>query len=245
MILGEWLWTKTKYFDNLSAITAIQVIYESCLCSLKALGSLPGFPVSNTALVSLQQCLWFSWLFLDPMGIWSSLSGHTFLPPHPFFKLTALAFLRLWLDIWLPPLEPPNCFNQLPLSIFFLSTTPAPALQERYFSLRGSSPHTPSALFPRDSLTCGLSRRTYVYSLQWVFFFSFIFISWRLITLQYCSGFCHTLTWISHGFTCVPHPDPRSHLPLHPIPLGLPSAPGPSTWLMHQPGLVICETSGF
>ena len=34
----------------------------------------------------------------------------------------------------------------------------------------------------------------------------FIFISWRLITLQYCSGFCHTLTWISHGFTCVPHP---------------------------------------
>ena len=29
--------------------------------------------------------------------------------------------------------------------------------------------------------------------------FSFIFIHWRLITLQYCSGFCHTLTWISHG----------------------------------------------
>ena len=26
------------------------------------------------------------------------------------------------------------------------------------------------------------------------FFFSFIFISWRLITLQYSSGFCHTLT---------------------------------------------------
>ena len=34
-------------------------------------------------------------------------------------------------------------------------------------------------------------------------FFSFIylFISWRLITLQYCSGFCHTLTWISKGET--------------------------------------------
>ena len=50
------------------------------------------------------------------------------------------------------------------------------------------------------------------------FFFSFIFINWRLITLQYCSGFCHTLTWISHGFTCIPHPDPPSHLPLYPIP---------------------------
>ena len=44
------------------------------------------------------------------------------------------------------------------------------------------------------------------------FFFPFIFISWRLITLQHYSGFCHTLTWISHGFTCVPHPDPPSVL---------------------------------
>ena len=65
------------------------------------------------------------------------------------------------------------------------------------------------------------------------FFFPFIFISWRLITLQYCSGFCHTLTWIRHGFTCVPHPHPPSRLPLHPIPLGLPSAPALSTRLMH------------
>ena len=32
-----------------------------------------------------------------------------------------------------------------------------------------------------------------------VLFILFLFfkISWRLITLQYCSGFCHTLTWIS------------------------------------------------
>ena len=65
------------------------------------------------------------------------------------------------------------------------------------------------------------------------FFFPFIFISWRLITLQDCSGFCHTLTCISHEFTCVPHPDPPSHLPVHLIPLGLPSAPAPSTCLMH------------
>ena len=72
-------------------------------------------------------------------------------------------------------------------------------------------------------------------NLSFFFFFSFIlfFISWRLITLQYCSGFCHTLKLISHGFTCVPNPNPPSHLPLHLIPLGLPSAPGPSTCLMH------------
>ena len=37
-------------------------------------------------------------------------------------------------------------------------------------------------------------------------------ISWRLITLQYCSGFCHTLTRISLGYTCIPHPDPPTHL---------------------------------
>ena len=70
-------------------------------------------------------------------------------------------------------------------------------------------------------------------SIHLFIYFSFIFISWRLITSQNCSGFCHTLTWISHGYTCIPHPDPPSHLPLHPIPLGLPSAPGPSTCLMH------------
>ncbi|CAM9740768.1 unnamed protein product, partial [Rangifer tarandus platyrhynchus] len=35
------------------------------------------------------------------------------------------------------------------------------------------------------------------------------------------------------GFTCVPHPEPPSHLLPHPIPLGHPSAPAPSTCLMH------------
>ena len=41
--------------------------------------------------------------------------------------------------------------------------------------------------------------------------------------------FCHTLTWIHHRCTCVPHPEPPSLLPPHPIPLGHPSAPAPST----------------
>ena len=51
-----------------------------------------------------------------------------------------------------------------------------------------------------------------------------IYFIWRLITLQYCSGFCHTLTWISHGYTCVSHPEPPSLLPPHPILQGCPSA---------------------
>ena len=56
-----------------------------------------------------------------------------------------------------------------------------------------------------------------------------IYFSLRLINLKYCSGFCHTLIWISHGFTCAPHPEPPSHLPPHPIPLDHPSAPALST----------------
>ena len=64
----------------------------------------------------------------------------------------------------------------------------------------------------------------------------FIYFSQRLITLHYCSGFCHTLIWISHGFTCVPHPEPLSHLPPHPIPLGHPNAPALRT-LSHASNL--------
>ena len=80
---------------------------------------------------------------------------------------------------------------------------------------------------------------------QWYclfFFFSFIFISWRLITLQYCNGFCHTLIWISHGINVFPI--------LIPPPTSLSTR---SLWvfLVHQvralvsciqPGLVICFT---
>ena len=80
-------------------------------------------------------------------------------------------------------------------------------------------------------------------SLHFFFFsFSFIFISWRLISLQYCSGFCHTLAWISHGFICVPHPNPPSHLPLHPIPLVFPVHQAQALVSCLRPGLVICCT---
>ena len=37
----------------------------------------------------------------------------------------------------------------------------------------------------------------------------------------------------------IPHPNPPSNLPLHPIPLGLPSVPAPSTCLMHADGILM------
>ena len=39
-------------------------------------------------------------------------------------------------------------------------------------------------------------------------FLKFIYFNWRLITLQYCGGFCHTSMWISQGWSPLPHSSP-------------------------------------
>ena len=94
-----------------------------------------------------------------------------------------------------------------------------------------------SSRFPQISLNYLICnhRNVYIFQNSLIPWYSFFFFSWRLITLQYCSGFCHTLTWISHGFTCVPHPESPSHLPPHP-----PSGSSPCTspeHLSHAPNL--------
>ena len=74
--------------------------------------------------------------------------------------------------------------------------------------------------------------RSWLWLRPWILFFFFnvfIYFNWRLVTLQYCSGFCQTSTWISHRCTCVPQPEPPSLLLPHPIPEGHPSAPALST----------------
>ena len=55
-----------------------------------------------------------------------------------------------------------------------------------------------------------------------VFFFFLIFI-FTLCYFAILYWFCHTLTWIHHGCTCIPKQEPPSHLPPHNIPLGHPS----------------------
>ena len=70
-------------------------------------------------------------------------------------------------------------------------------------------------------------------------FVCFVFIYLFFTIFFICSGFCHTLKWISHGFTWIPHPDPPSHLPLHPLPLGLPVHQARALVSCIQPGLVL------
>ena len=59
----------------------------------------------------------------------------------------------------------------------------------------------------------------------------FLFLFFSYFTLFYVTilyWFCHTSTWICHGCTRVPNPEPLSHLLPHTISLGHPSAPAPS-----------------
>ena len=71
---------------------------------------------------------------------------------------------------------------------------------------------------------------------SFAYFIKKFYFNWRLFTLQCCGGFCHTFTQISHGCTCIPHPEPPSHLPPYPIPQGHPSAAALST-LSHASNL--------
>jgi len=68
----------------------------------------------------------------------------------------------------------------------------------------------------------GLDAMILIFWLLNCFYFLINYFNLRLITLQYCAGFCHTLTWISHGCTCVPHPE-------HPLPPPSPSHPSGSS----------------
>jgi len=68
------------------------------------------------------------------------------------------------------------------------------------------------------------SERRKLNTLSWSYFFFlcvFIYFNWKIITLQYHGGLCHTLTWISHGYTCVPSSWNPSHLCPQPHPWAL------------------------
>ena len=75
----------------------------------------------------------------------------------------------------------------------------------------------------------GMSNKTFCFffvMLCYIIFFFFFFFFFYFTIFYW---FWHTLTWIHHRYTHVPHPKPPSHLPPHTIPLGHPSAPALST----------------
>ena len=57
--------------------------------------------------------------------------------------------------------------------------------------------------------TCICSPKPQIAYFSWLWalkhYIYIFFFFWRLITSQHFSGFCHTLTWINHGVTCISH----------------------------------------
>ena len=84
---------------------------------------------------------------------------------------------------------------------------------------------TKSQTWLNDWTTTNNRQYWFVCFKKYIYFFNLINLFY--FTILY--WFCHTLTWIRHECTCVPHPEPASLLPPHPIPLGHLSAPALST----------------
>ena len=98
---------------------------------------------------------------------------------------------------------------------------PWPGIKPRPSAVKAQSPDQQAAREFPEHLFILLATLFFFFGLKKILF---VYLNWRLITLQYCNEFCCTLTLISHGCTCVPHPEPHSHLPPHLIPQGHSSA---------------------
>ena len=72
---------------------------------------------------------------------------------------------------------------------------------------------------------------SFILLVEYLLFKCFLYFVYLLLLFFYFTilyWFCYASTWIHHGCTRVPNPEPPSQLPPHIIPLGHPSAPAPS-----------------
>ena len=72
-----------------------------------------------------------------------------------------------------------------------------------------------------------------------IYFFFHLFL---LLEANHFTALQWVLSYIDMNHPCIPHPDPPSHLPLHPIPLGFPVHQAQALVSCIPPGLVICFT---
>ena len=122
---------------------------------------------------------------------------------------------RLWQVIFLPPASPSTFEMHIEGSLY---------LRWRISMFWGRIIQNISMSEPKHHLLFLTVAIFMCYPTVSLFFSDFILF---YFTILY--WFCHTSTWIRHGCTRVPNPEPPFHLPLHTISLGHPSAPAPSS----------------
>ena len=62
-----------------------------------------------------------------------------------------------------------------------------------------------------ESLNMGSIRSLFFFLRFFFFYFFFLLLIFTLFYFSILYWFCHTLTWIHHGCTWVPNPEPPSH----------------------------------
>ena len=139
---------------------------------------------------------WLCWILDAACRIYFPDKGLNLDPLHWEYRVLATGQLRISLEAFL--LIPGFCKSQFSWLLWLLLL---PAFPQGIFPKEPSSPAwAPSSHLPMLLvLTIIFLKKN---------FFNFIFLS-----ILY--WFCHTSTWIHHGCTRVPHPEPPFHLPPH------------------------------
>ena len=133
------------------------------------------------------------------------------------FSLSLLFYFTISDLLLIPPVNLFVLFFISKISIWFFWVIYISVVILFYFFLYSNCTHT---FFLNFFVSASLFKE----NPSWGFsFLSFFFLNFTILY-----WFCHTSTWIHHGYTHVPHPEPPSHLPPRTIPLGHPSAPDPS-----------------
>ena len=121
------------------------------------------------------------------------LSSFTFIKR--FFSCSSLSAIRVVSSacrslIFLLAILIPACASSSPAFLMMCSTY---ELNKQGDNIQPC--HIPFPILNQSAVPCPV--------LTVAFFKLLIYFNWRLITLQYCDDFCHMLTWISYGSTCV------------------------------------------